>query len=320
MTAAVIDPRVLEIREQVSLSVEFLRADVAGRKLDAKSREALRSKVSRALYDEFHTGLGAPGNDARGNGAQQRDPELEERYAARLPHRTVRSAGTLVEDQDGDRVITIDGVRVRVPAASVGKPDGRSVEFSVGSARPNFSPGFFTTFGSRGRIQKAPILRVYVSAGTEARMLCAWEAALGHLESAGLPYQAKAISRPGLMARRDGMVVYLDADAHSALAGLVDALACAQEPWETPVPLLTRRVGPGVAYAWEPRTERARPQLSFGQHRLTAVTEALFAHAENPTTSFADHAGEQLLAEGIDPSAAHRNTDSPEISLRETIK
>ncbi|MBA4864768.1 hypothetical protein H1V43_26135 [Streptomyces sp. PSKA54] len=306
MTTTTVDPRVVRVGEQVSVSVPELRADVAGRALEARSRAALQGKVASALYEVFHTGL-----EPRENGGRHRDPDLEERYAARLPGRRILLAGSLFPDQDGDPVVRVEGVRVRVPAASVVRTEGSSVRFAADTARPNLSPGFFTAFGSRGGIRKAPILRVYVSAGTEAQMLRVWGTALEYLESAGFPYQAKATARRDLMARRDGMVVYLDGGAHSALAGLVEALS--SEPWESPVPLLTRRACPGVGYAWEPPRDPSRPQLSFGQHRFRAIAKALFAHGDDPTRSFLEHAREHLLADGIDPDAVHRNIDSPAV-------
>ncbi|MFI0267692.1 T3SS effector HopA1 family protein [Streptomyces luteogriseus] len=311
MIEQALDPRVLAVEQAVTLSPELLEARVAGERLTAKDRGALRGVVSNALYGHFHTGLGS-----KKQSVSPREPELEQRYAAQVPHHDSRVYGAAApQPDDGADVFSLNGVRVAFPARSVLAHEGDRTVLSIDARRPNLSPGFYAVVGSRGWTPNPSVLRVYVTVGTVERAVRAWGIALEYLEGAGAAYQAKVISRTSLVSRRDGMVVYLDGAARSLVPGLAGKLSRLALPANAPE--FAQSLAPGISYAWEPEHDPSQPLLSFGQHRARAITAALFAHAADPHKPFVTHAREHLLTSCIEPTAIHRNIDSP--TLQEEV-
>ncbi|MFI0141734.1 T3SS effector HopA1 family protein [Streptomyces luteogriseus] len=311
MIEQALDPRVLAVEQAVTLSPELLEARVAGERLTAKTRGALRGVVSNALYGHFHTGLGS-----KKQSVSPREPELEQRYAAQVPHHDSRVYGAAApQPDDGADVFSLNGVRVAFPARSVLAHEGDRTVLSIDARRPNLSPGFYAVVGSRGWTPNPSVLRVYVTVGTVERAVRAWGIALEYLEGAGAAYQAKVISRTSLVSRRDGMVVYLDGAARSLVPGLAGKLSRLALPANAPE--FAQSLAPGISYAWEPEHDPSQPLLSFGQHRARAITAALFAHAADPHKPFVTHAREHLLTSCIEPTAIHRNIDSP--TLQEEV-
>ncbi|MFH9707079.1 T3SS effector HopA1 family protein [Streptomyces luteogriseus] len=311
MIEQALDPRVLAVEQAVTLSPELLEARVAGERLTAKTRGALRGVVSNALYGHFHTGLGS-----KKQSVSPREPELEQRYAAQVPHHDSRVYGAAApQPDDGADVFSLNGVRVAFPARSVLAHEGDRTVLSIDARRPNLSPGFYAVIGSRGWTPNPSVLRVYVTVGTVERAVRAWGIALEYLEGAGAAYQAKVISRTSLVSRRDGMVVYLDGAARSLVPGLAGKLSRLALPANAPE--FAQSLAPGISYAWEPEHDPSQPLLSFGQHRARAITAALFAHAADPHKPFVTHAREHLLTSCIEPTAIHRNIDSP--TLQEEV-
>ncbi|MFF5572508.1 T3SS effector HopA1 family protein [Streptomyces luteogriseus] len=307
MIAHALDPRVLAVEQAVTIGPELIEARVAGERLTAKSEGALRGAVSNALYGHFHTGLGS-----KKQSVSPREPELEQRYAAQVPHHGSRVYGAAAPQPDSSAgVFDLNGVRVAFPARSVLASEGDQSVLSIDARRPNLSPGFYAVIGSRGWTPNPSVLRVYVTVGTVETAVRAWGIALEYLEESGAVYQAKVISRTNLASRRDGMVVYLDGAAHSLVPGLAGKLSRLALPADAPA--FAQSLAPGISYAWEPEHDSSQPLLSFGQHRARAITAALFDHAADPRKPFVTHAREHLLKSGIEPTAIHRNIDSPTI-------
>ncbi|MCX4880358.1 T3SS effector HopA1 family protein [Streptomyces sp. NBC_00847] len=305
MTAQALDPRVLAIEQAVNLRPELLEAQIVDEKVTAKTERALRGAVSDALYGHFHTGLGSAKQSV-----PPREPELEQRYASRVPHGNSRVNGVAAPQSAGAAaVFDLNGVRVEFPARSVLASDGDRNVLSIGAQRPNLSPGFFAVIGSKGWTPSASVLRVYVNVGTVQTAVQAWGLALEHLEETEAVYQAKVVSRANLVSRRDGMVFYLDAAAHPLMPGLARKLSRLALPIE--VPDFTQSLAPGISYAWEPTHDSSQPRRSFGLHRARAITAALFDQTADPHKPFAMHARERLIEFRIEPTGIHRNIDSP---------
>ncbi|GGM44060.1 hypothetical protein GCM10012275_13850 [Longimycelium tulufanense] len=272
----------------------------------------LRRRLSEALYEILHTGQstqdGPPPRVAR-------EPELEERFLAAMPHARTRVVAPLVslpDDDGGTPVVEVDGVRVRVPvdrlAGDIPRDAGQLADVELGAARPTLSPGFFLARGSRGSIGLGPILRIYVHLKDPDTAVEAWAVALRALEMSEVRYQAKVLSSPVSYPRRDGLVIYLPAgeqhivhDVTSAL-GEVDGLGA-----ETSC--FAERMAPGIAIAWEPADERpGMGGLSFGQHRAAAIAEGLLSHAQNPEDATREVAiATAMVRAGIDPANPSRN-------------
>ncbi|MGW7031314.1 T3SS effector HopA1 family protein [Streptomyces xanthophaeus] len=316
MTHETLDPRVVRVWQSVELSADLREALVGRRILTADSERALRTKVWQAVYETFHVGLELPGSEAGTRWSGGPDPTLVEEYSQQVPHMRSEVIGTVVGRTPAWTVAELNGVRVRFPAAA-GEPRsrGETAVFDVASRRPAVSPGFFAVTGSSGPALRGPVLRVYVNAGSPETAVAIWGVSLRYLEDRRAGYQAKAASHPKSLARRDSVVIYLDAGSLPLLSGLVDAIS-RQGPSPS-VPFFTRALAPGIAFAWEPRTVASAP-ASFGQHRATVITDAIFEFRTSPDGRFERTAREHLEKAFVDPQNIHRNVDSPQLELSNT--
>lgn len=277
-------------------------AHVGERPITAETAGQLRQKLITALYETFHVG-NAFGEDRP---RTYRDPWLEERLGAATPHDTTMATARL----DGDGLVLVDGVRVRVP-----EPDVVGTRVRMPARRPGLSPGFFLVDGSRGHSARRPLLRVYVHVRTPEEAVRTWGEVLRALEREGVPYRAKVTSSRRLFPRRDGLVVYLGEDAWHAASVVADAVPrpTASHP-AAPTSSFARELAPGIAVAWEPEDTRPGMRgMSFGQHRAAAVADALLEHADGSGRALDDCLREQLAAANIDHEALYRNADSPRL-------
>lgn len=313
---AVLSSRLAEALADVEVSPGGLRAVAGGRTVEAETPKQLRQALGNVLYDVLHAGR------AEQEGVQprsMRDPVLEERLAASVPHERTRASGTyLGRADDAGAIVVLDRVRVRVPDDLLGPaPDpGEPIALDLPAARAALSPGFFLVDGSRGtRTRGGATLRVYVHLAGPDVAPAAWAAVLSGLEDLGVPYRAKVISARRLYPRRDALVVYLGPStwwAAARLPGLLDGAEwLADDVSAFAAPLV-----PGLATAWEPADPRAgRHGLSFGQHRALAVAEGLVAHATAPGGPDRDRdtaVADALRAANVDPADPARNADSPD--------
>ncbi|MCC2280506.1 T3SS effector HopA1 family protein [Streptomyces sp. ET3-23] len=293
----------------VRLDLPTLRARVGQEDVSAQSPEDLRSKLASALYRTLHTG--APPRDENPGLRARRDPDLELRFRAGMPHRRTVSPVRLLERRpaDGTVLVELDGIRVRLPEERLMAAGPRDLA-AHDAARPALSPGFFFAHGSQGRAPQEPVLRLYVHLRHPDAAVATWTAALRVLERQALPYQAKVLSAPQHYPRRDALVLYLTA-AHRTVADEVATAVSDVEGLGTSTSLLAQRLAPGVAVAWEPADDRPGMQrLSFGQHRAHAIAEGLLAHARHPLTPRQAAIAQAMRAASVDPAAPHRNLPS----------
>ncbi|MEV7774469.1 T3SS effector HopA1 family protein [Kitasatospora sp. NPDC086791] len=326
MTSA-LSPSVRELLASVEVDPGGRAARVLDRELTAQTPRDLQHKLSAAFYDAFHAG-----REPMSGGQQRtlRDPRLEARFAAAMPHTSsltrVRPVG---DGPNGTRIVEYHGVRVLLPAgepepatgaASAGTASAGAVTVRLPAARPAISPGYFMADGSRGTVAGRRLLRVYVHLTTVEAAVEAWRRVLGALEEAGVPYRAKVASSERLLPRRDALVVYLGTGAWQAartVAGAVRGLAGVGDE----VSLLAEELAPGVAVAWEP--DDLRPgmrRLSFGEHRASALAEALVHHSRSANAAGPEATVlETFTAAGIDPACPARNLDSPVLGLSAAV-
>ncbi|GLX05641.1 T3SS effector HopA1 family protein [Microbispora sp. NBRC 16548] len=303
----------LRALDDVHVAPDGLRATVGDRELEAGSDDSLRHKLCAALYDSVHAGRPArDGHPPR----TLREPDFEERLAAATPHRTTTVLGRLVSPPEGDAFVAlVDGLRVRMPAEqhSAPSPDGR-LPLRVPALRPALSPGFFLVDGSEGGIVEGPVLRVYVHITEPSAAPDVWRATLERLESSGLPYRAKISSSARLFPRRDALVVYLGPRTWH-LAGDVQAAVRGLAGVGEETSAFVHRLAPGVGLAWDPQDRRpGMSRLSFGEHRATAVAEALLAHARGGAEAPLEIALAEAFTEaGIDPARPARDLVSPRL-------
>jgi hypothetical protein len=288
-------------------------ATVGQREVTAAGAASLRPRLTAAIYDELHAGrapLDLP------PGRSLRDTALEESLRELLPHQqTIRHTRVLTVGADS-ALVRLDGVRVWVPATEISTERqpvqaGAVAAVRIPAGRPALSPGFFLADSARPYPAGEPVVRVYVHVTTAAAALGAWGAALGLLAELGLSYRAKVASCPGMLPRRDGLVVYLPARdlgvsrRIAAVAGRVPGVGPQVSAFAEPV-------GPGVAIAWEPADGRpGMSGLSFGEHRAAALADGLVRHAarraKGDRSPAAVSVRRAFVEAGIDPGQPARN-------------
>ncbi|MFC5147539.1 T3SS effector HopA1 family protein [Streptomyces aureoversilis] len=313
----------------VSVRDDGCQATVAGRTLSADSPRDLRGRLTNALYEELHAGRDGKARDTDTPPRRSlRDPALERRLAAAVPHDRTPARGLLIEvlrgdtegDTSGDQLIVrLPEVTARVPADRLltpGTPEpGQTVELSLEAARPALSPGFFYVMGSRALPRPTgAVRRIFLHAADADGAVVLWGAALTALERAEARYHAKVLSDPQDYPRRDGIVVYLHGDHVPGEQAVVRAVASLPgKGAETSV--FTERLAPGVAASWDPEDPRpGQDGMSFGQHRAFALATALIDHALSRDAAAGtreDHIVRSFLEAGIDPWRPDRNLTSP---------
>ncbi|SPF05965.1 T3SS effector HopA1 family protein [Streptomyces sp. MA5143a] len=318
-------PRLRAALDGVGVAPGAREAAVAGRTVTADSPRDLRGRLTNALYEELHAGRDRGGPAAEGPPPRRtlRDPALEARLAAAVPHTTTPTRGRLVEvlhRPDGDQlVVRLPEVTTRVPAERLLTPaappaPGDLVELALEAARPALSPGFFYVMGSRPLPRPAgPVRRLFLHARDADAAVVLWGTALGALEAAGALYHAKVLSDPQDHPRRDSVVVYLHGDHRPGERAVATAVAPhAGTLTGDGTSVFTEELAPGVAAAWDPEDPRpGQDGMSFGQHRAFALASGLIAHAlSDGDDSREAHVVRAFHEAGIDPLHPQNNLDT----------
>ncbi|WP_053706403.1 T3SS effector HopA1 family protein [Streptomyces sp. WM6373] len=310
---------------RINVSADRSAARVGERETEAETPRELRRILSEAIYDVFHSGQ----QDAK-IPTRLRDPALEARFAAVVPHADITTSavarsGAEQDDKGNTRVLVErEGVRFWAPEGVLAAVDGQPADAEVkasdvrpgdvvrlrmSSARPGLSPGFFLVDGSTPRRGGRDVLRLYVNVTNVDDAIGVWGAALSFLEERGLPYRAKVLSAPELYPRRDALVVYLDGELASVAPELAAALG------DLPgigadTSSFVEELRPGIATAWEPTDPHSgRQGLSFGQHRASVLATALVDSSDTPDTAERTVV-ERFTEAGIDPANPARNLPS----------
>ncbi|QIP84995.1 hypothetical protein GLX30_14260 [Streptomyces sp. Tu 2975] len=324
-------PALVDALRDIRLSADGCSATVGPRSVDGDSPRELQQRLGAALYEVCHTGRAEAG--PRRRRLVLRDPDFERALDGALPHREVHRSGVLLRSplgegfpgpeaggrggDGGEAIVSWDGVRVRVPARSLGEQGplvpGAVVSHRVSPARPALSPGFFYAMGSREPRLDAELLRVYVHITAPEHAPGLWAAVLGALEDAGAHYHAKVLSSRDEYPRRDALVVYLGSESWDACHTVARAVRGVPGTGED-VSVFAHRLGPGTAVAWEPDDPRpGAGGLSFGQHRAAALAEAVVRVSGGGDMEAAARA---FAEAGADPLAPYRNAGSPELPER----
>ena len=93
-----------------------------------------------------------------------------------------------------------------------------------------------------------------------------------HLNLYKVPFQFKCLNTPALYTRKDSAVLYIQKRHLKITLGLLEDIIHEMEPYlQTPPPLYTRVLYPGLSFAESPLV-----QTSFGMHRSQLVGEGLW--------------------------------------------
>jgi hypothetical protein len=307
-TKARLAPAVRAAVDAVVVAPDRTSATVQGRPVEADTPRELRRLLAESLYNTFHSGQ--PDGPVP---TRLRDPALEQRFVACLPHERITTraracGGPEADPRGGNRVLVErEGVRFWAPVDLLDPAEpaaGDIVALRMPSHRAALSPGFFLVDGSRPRRGGRDVRRVYINVTGVDDAVRVWGHVLAFLEGRQVPYRAKVLSARELYPRRDAVVVYLDGPDEHLATELADLVAGA--PGVGPeVSAFVRRLGPGVGTAWEPTDNHpGRQGLSFGQHRATVLAAALVDAAGDDAV---DHVVTAFEEAGIDPTDPSRN-------------
>jgi HopA1 effector protein family len=149
----------------------------------------------------------------------------------------------------------------------------------------NMQPGFYFIFGETAGDQQDEYstVRYYWNIRREGAVPLV-QSLTGALNRYQVPFRFKIVNHPALLGRSDAAILYvsrrfyriaaeLALDTHGAVAASLDA----------PVPLFTRRLEKGLAFAEDPGT-----QESFGMSRCRLLAEGLWQAFQEGLTRTAD--------------------------------
>ncbi|MFF9593966.1 T3SS effector HopA1 family protein [Streptomyces sp. NPDC014646] len=321
MTAELAETLTAPLRT-VFLSRDRRTATVGHRTVRAESAAELERELSIALYETFHAGREAPVGPAP---LALHDAELEKALRGGVPHSHVHRVVPLAPatEQPGKSgsapptdsvLVTLTGVRVRVPSAgvTVDRAAG-TARVAVPARRPTLSPGFFSALGTREPDPTKPLLRVYTHLRDARSSIPVWAAVLRRLENGDAAYQAKVLATPSDYPRRDALVVYLGEGSWHACHDIADTTR--GMPGIAPdTSAFARRLAPGVSVAWEPDDTRPGMRgLSFGQHRAAVLARCLVEAGAGTEPTDPVRVAAALRAAGVDPAAPYRNAGSVDV-------
>ena len=199
--------------------------------------------------------------------------------AAFVAELSARNAGTgriasgwhvATEERTGHLIVVKDGRRFRVAPELVHR-NGENVEIRAPKEDATSSDVFYFAYGDALPLGEAPVPRtryyVNVASGGAAALV---GALTRRLNAERVQFSLKCFRDPHDYYRRDGVVVYVDSARNSACATIVAAAARDVRPFvRTATPILTHRVGRGIAFAPEPGGE------SYGQRCCRILARAI---------------------------------------------
>lgn len=291
---------------------------------DASEEPAVRS-LAQEIYQRLYTRAGPPQDWKSNPGARRQHlAGMSEANCGRgtwEPGWTVRGI-----EPDGRVSVVKDGLtfwarpeRLRLAGQEIAA--GARCRVRVGKELKELQPGFYIAVGDgdhpdggpdappdeAGR-EAGPLVRLYwhLTAAGAAPFLRRLTA---RLNAAGLPFRAKVLSDPGSYRRADAGVLYLDLDVYPAARRAVAAVyreVCGE--LRPSVPMLTRRLAPGLGVAEDPGDGQ-----SFGQQRCRLVARGLWRAFEQGRTSAADRleaVSLEFRQQGLDPCRPHLGAGS----------
>ncbi len=270
----------------------------------APRRERLRA-LERVLYERFHSGrppvahAGAyPDEDFRE--ALERAVQVQETTEGGW--RVLRVGAGVVEAERG-------GLRLHLHprhlVAAGPAQLGGEIEIRLPPTRPGMSPGYFTVLGPEGGPRDG-VGRLYANLPS-ASAAAFLERLTGTLRHERARWAVKTLADPRAYGRRDGTVIYVEAATRDVVARRArDALADLPVAARPDIPPLTLALSPTLGYADEPAGRTGRV-LSFGQHRMNAIADALLRQRTADFDRRRRYLRAALLRAGIDPQAPYRN-------------
>lgn len=293
---------------------------IAGERIDATQRpppspdddffdpDPLMRTLHRRLYTVFHAG--ASGTD---DGTAERQQFVARLSASNGSRDRFDQGWAVVETLASGAVVAEKRYRTRrwnpgeflSEAAPARVARGTPIVIGRKREARELQTGFYYAFGGdlEDDFERMRSVRYYLNVNAAAAVSVIGMLT-GEFEARAIPFACKCANSPGGFARCDPFVLYIGARhaqlAHFVLNSLVAALAPHLRP---AVPILTRQLAPGLAFAEEPAGAD-----SFGGHRMRAVAHGLIAaHRSGRDDDEGRCAAvlESFAALGIDLDAPH---------------
>ncbi|UOM34891.1 lanthionine synthetase LanC family protein [Acuticoccus sp. I52.16.1] len=276
-------------------------------------RAALEAAITHRLYTDFYC-CGWP-RAVRRVHREEAGGEISAALGAAVPAMRWENGWQPLGETARGVVVTRGGItlcadRASVRGAGPGEDAASGVAVAMPTARPAFSPGHHLVIGRAPFDTHGRVWRLYWNVTAAGAPWLAGELAR-RLDEAGIAFHFKVLTRPDPAWRCDGAVLYLP---HAALGGAARAIRTvaelAKRHLASGTPAMTRRIGPGLAYAESPRGGQ-----SFGEHRCGLLADAVLAAADGEVKKPRERLALAELAfvgAGICLDVPHRLAGSPD--------
>ncbi len=190
-----------------------------------------------------------------------------------------RQTGWTLLDTDGDRcVVAKNGVRFYANRGDVRTTAQNACRVRIEKEMRALIPGFYCAIGDADGSDDpdVPMLRLYwnLQAGAATKYIAL---ITGQCNRLGLPFRTKVLADPTAYRRADAGVLYIERTDAAAFASTVRDVYTEIAPLlHHDVPMFTKRIAPGLAWAEDPGGAR-----SFGETRCSAIADGLIAAGDS---------------------------------------
>jgi hypothetical protein len=308
---------VLRMTESIEVSVDGTMAIFRGEEFHGHNAAMVAAELWPTVYHSCHIGSPTKPEMFR----SLRDENLEIRLRDVWDEQRVIAVPVLRKLPEGDFVIELSGVKLRIPTSHPALLDvgENTVDIAVSALRPALSPGFLLAASAKPIVSHGSLLRVYARIDDTDTAPATWRTLVEYLENTVNSWQAKICSMRALYPKNDAIVVYLPRSGWRHARRCAELLQSAGALGEQ-TSIFTQRLTAGVSCAFEPSDSRPQYQrLSFGQHRARICTEAAIAfhtRSDGPdSTDMATLLESHFLAADVDPTNPARNMSSPVVDV-----
>lgn len=256
--------------------------------------DSLRSTLTQLIYQHFYCAGETPPPTGSGAGV---DPDSfvdalshanhsREQFDSPWTVAAVDTAGTIYATKGNDRRMLYSGEFVYdQPKRGPAQP-GDTLRLLTHAEHRDAQSGFYYVFGQTPGDDSVTLqTRLYFhTSPSGSAPLVAWVTKT--LNTYSVPFQFKCLNQPDLYGRTDSAVLYLQKPYVALVLDLLTDAGPILQPHLLPtIPLFTRPITPGVAFAESP----PNPNESFGTSRCTLIAQGISTAIENqqPAHSYA---------------------------------
>ena len=276
--------------------------------------DTLRPTLTNLIYQRFYcigeppVGGAEPTDDSFVDELSRHNHSLEQ-FDASWTVETVDADGTIYATKGNVRRMLYAGEFVYdTPKRGPVQP-GDTLRLLLHAEHRDAQSGFYYVFGQTPGDDAVTLqTRLYFHVSPEGSpRLVSWVTQT--LNAYHVPFQFKCLNHPDLYGRSDSAVLYIQKPHVTLVLDLLtDALPTLQPHLLPAVPLFTRVVAPGIAFAESP----PNPAESFGTSRCGLIAQGITKAIENGQTadSYADSIRAVFEQIGLSPQHPYRNPQS----------